>query len=64
MNNFFFCFVEFECKRRWTGLREKYRREKIFNSKQRRLGQPMDFSQRWGSYEKMMFLDQVYTPRG
>lgn len=60
-----FCaIVDLECKRRWTGLREKYRREKILNYKQRRLGQVVDLTQRWRNYMNMMFLDQVYTPRG
>lgn len=56
--------TDLECKRRWTGLREKYRREKILNYKQRRLGQVVDITQRWRNYMNMMFLDQVYTPRG
>lgn len=56
--------LDLECKRRWTGLREKYRREKIFNFKQRRLGMAVDFTQRWRNYLNMVFLDQVYTPRG
>lgn len=56
--------IDLECKRRWTGLREKYRREKILNYKQRRLGQVVDITQRWRNYVNMMFLDQVYTPRG
>lgn len=56
--------ADLECKRRWTGLREKYRREKILNYKQRRLGQVVDLTQRWRNYMNMMFLDQVYTPRG
>lgn len=60
----FFVNVDYECKRRWTGLREKYRREKILNYKQRRLGQVVDLTQRWRNYMNMMFLDQVYTPRG
>lgn len=63
-NFFFLCRADLECKRRWTGLREKYRREKILNYKQRRLGQVVDITQRWRNYMNMMFLDQVYTPRG
>lgn len=55
--------LEMDVKRRWTGLREKYRREKIYNSKLRRSGAPAE-AQRWPSFEKMAFLDRVYIPRG
>lgn len=50
-------------KRRWTGLREKYRREKIYNAKLRRDGAASE-PQRWPSFDKMAFLDRVYIPRG
>lgn len=55
--------LEIEVRRRWTGLREKYRREKIYNSKLRRSGTATE-TQRWSSFDKMSFLDQVYVPRG
>lgn len=52
-----------DVKRRWTGLREKYRRERIYNAKLRRDGSGSE-SQRWTSFDKMTFLDRVYIPRG
>lgn len=52
-----------DVKRRWTGLREKYRRERIYNAKLRRDGSGSE-SQRWASFDKMTFLDRVYIPRG
>lgn len=56
-------FAALDVRRRWTGLREKYRREKIYNTRMRRNGTPAE-PHRWPSFDKMAFLDQVYVPRG
>lgn len=63
LNSEVFFVIAMEVRRRWTGLREKYRREKIYNSKLRRNGSATE-TQRWSSFEKMAFLDEVYVPRG